>query len=324
VHILPYWEDRPVALGGAVDHVLGTYAQVQSALAPLPVVIGETGWPAAGRMRAGARPGTAEQTRFLRELLLRAQGLPLNVIEAYDQPWKASLEGVAGAAWGVFRADGSARYRPLGPPADDAQAAALAALAGALALLLLVLARGRPPALRWRAGVALLNGALLGLLAWLPLRELLMLAPLSWPWASRAALLLASMAWAAMEAMALADAMAGIQRDTKLLQRIRLGGLLATIAGALWLLADGRYLDLAWPALAAPLVPLLVQRLFAAPAPQPLAPALSVLLAGCAIGLAVSEGASNHDALALAGLMLMLAAGSVGFRSVRGTVAERA
>ncbi len=326
VHILPYWEDRPVQAERAVDHVIDTHARMQASLSPLPVVIGETGWPAAGRMREGARPGTLEQTRFLRELLLRAQDLPLNVIEAYDQPWKASLEGVAGAAWGVFRSDGSARYSAAGPVPDGRRSAALAALAGALALLLLALVRRTPGSTGGRAGVALLAGALLGQLAWLSLRELLLLAPFSAPWLARSAWLLAAMAWATVEALALAGTMAGVTARRTLLPGLRVAGLVATTAGALWLLADGRYLDLAWPLLAAPLVPLLLQRLLLAsePAPRQWVNALALLLAACAAALAVAEGPHNHDALALAGLMLVLAGASVRRRSLRSIVAERA
>lgn len=319
IHILPYWEDRPVAIGEAVDHVLDTYARMQASLAPLPVVIGETGWPAAGRMRGGARPGVAEQTRFLRELLPRSQALPLNLIEAYDQPWKASLEGVAGAAWGVFRADGSPRYTASGAPPNDALAHATAAAAGALGLLALALAARR----RFAAGWPLLAaaGLLLGMLAWPPLRDLGLLAPGSPGWLARAGLLLASVGWGTLESLALAQVAAG----GVLLRRMRLAGLLAAAGGALWLLVDGRYLDLGWHLLAAPALLIWLQRWVAASAPPAVGTrTVALLLAALAVGVAIAEGPHNHQALALAGLMLVLAAGSVPARSARSLLAERA
>jgi exo-beta-1,3-glucanase (GH17 family) len=54
VHILPYWEDDPVAVGDAVAHVLGIADKMKNSFAGKPVWVGETGWPAAGRQRAGA------------------------------------------------------------------------------------------------------------------------------------------------------------------------------------------------------------------------------------------------------------------------------
>lgn len=324
VHILPYWEDQPVAVKHAVDHVLDVYAQMQARLAPLPVLIGETGWPAAGRMREGARPGSVEQTRFLRELLLRADALPLNVIEAFDQPWKASLEGVAGAAWGIFRSDGSPRYVPAGPVPGEAPAAGICATVGALCMWLLSLAMQRRGAGGWSLTIATAAGLLIGLLASLPLRELWLLAPASSAFTVRIALLITAWIWAALEALALADAAAGTRTVPPALRRVRLGGLAGACVGAGWLLADGRYLDLAWPLLAAPVLLLWLQRFLTPPvgAATGTERVLALHLAAGAAGIVLSEGWHNWDALALAALMLALAAASARMRSAR-LIAER-
>ena len=121
VHVLPYWEDRPVAVNFAVTHVRAIAAQMQREFAPKPVWVGETGWPAAGRQRAGAMPGVWEQTLFVRELLLSAQQAPFdyNLIEAFDQPWKRSFEGAMGGYWGLFDQFGQARVTLSGPVAAD-------------------------------------------------------------------------------------------------------------------------------------------------------------------------------------------------------------
>ncbi|MBL8342897.1 MAG: hypothetical protein JNL30_15625 [Rubrivivax sp.] len=143
-HVLPYWEDEPVGIGHAVDHVHAVTAQVRQALAPLPVWVAETGWPAQGRQRGPALPGAREQARFVRELLARplpAQaGAPgFNVIEAFDQPWKRALEGAMGGGWGLFDAAGHPRVLLSGPQVRSdagfervAAGAALGVLVGAV------------------------------------------------------------------------------------------------------------------------------------------------------------------------------------------------
>ena len=111
VHILPYWEDVPVAANVAADHVFTIAHDMQKLFAGKPIWVGETGWPAAGRQRAGAKPGVVEQTLLIRQLASRAtaEGVSLNIIEALDQPWKRALEGAMGGAWGLFSADGTRR-----------------------------------------------------------------------------------------------------------------------------------------------------------------------------------------------------------------------
>lgn len=123
VHILPYWEDQPVAVADAVNHVVLIAAQVQRHFAGKPVWVGETGWPAAGRQRDGAVPGRVEQAQFVRELLaLNVSGstrLDYNFIEAFDQPWKRSFEGAMGGYWGLFDPQGRAHAALTGAVVED-------------------------------------------------------------------------------------------------------------------------------------------------------------------------------------------------------------
>ena len=116
VHILPYWEDAPVAASDAADHVFNIAHDMQKLFFGKPVWVGETGWPAQGRQRAGARPGVVEQTLLVRQLASRAgaEGVAINIIEAFDQPWKRALEGAMGGAWGLFSADGVRRVNLSG------------------------------------------------------------------------------------------------------------------------------------------------------------------------------------------------------------------
>lgn len=107
IHILPYWEDDPVPIDGAIDHVIAVYRRVAVAMPGHTLYIGETGWPSAGRNRHGAQPGRIEQARFVRGIALAAeqQSLRYNVIEAFDQPWKRLLEGTVGGSWGFYAGD---------------------------------------------------------------------------------------------------------------------------------------------------------------------------------------------------------------------------
>ena len=70
------------------------------------ILIGETGWPSAGRMREGALPSRTNQARVVSEILdlAKKEGFRVNLIEAYDQPWKRQLEGTVGGYWGLFDA----------------------------------------------------------------------------------------------------------------------------------------------------------------------------------------------------------------------------
>jgi len=104
VHILPYWEDHPIAADRAADHVDSIRKQVAGAFSGKEVLIGEVGWPSAGRMRAGALPSPANQARVLHDTLARGkrENFRVNIIEAFDQPWKRYLEGTVGGHWGLL------------------------------------------------------------------------------------------------------------------------------------------------------------------------------------------------------------------------------
>jgi exo-beta-1,3-glucanase (GH17 family) len=106
IHILPYWEDFPIAARDAAAHVDAIRQRVTAAFPNKQVLIGEAGWPSAGRMREGALPSRVNQARVLHEVLAAAKrgNYRVNLIEAFDQPWKRQLEGTVGGHWGVFDA----------------------------------------------------------------------------------------------------------------------------------------------------------------------------------------------------------------------------
>jgi exo-beta-1,3-glucanase (GH17 family) len=106
IHILPYWEDMPVRAKFAANHVDEIRKRMAVAFPAKEILIGETGWPSAGRMREGALPSRTNQARVVSDILdlAKREGFRVNLIEAYDQPWKRQLEGTVGGYWGLFDA----------------------------------------------------------------------------------------------------------------------------------------------------------------------------------------------------------------------------
>ena len=107
IHILPYWEDTPMPSRSAALHVEAIRRKVAAAFPGKDILIGEFGWPSAGRMRDGALPSLIDQAQAMHEVLAAGsrENYRINLIEAYDQPWKRQLEGTVGGHWGLFDAD---------------------------------------------------------------------------------------------------------------------------------------------------------------------------------------------------------------------------
>ena len=99
IHILPYWEDFPVPASEAAAHVESIRQKLKAAFAEKEILIGEVGWPSAGRMRDGALPSPANQARVVQDVLAAAkrEHYRVSVIEAFDQPWKTNEGGPAEA-----------------------------------------------------------------------------------------------------------------------------------------------------------------------------------------------------------------------------------
>jgi exo-beta-1,3-glucanase (GH17 family) len=104
VHILPYWEDFPIRAKYAAAHVDSIRRRMAVAFPGKEILIGETGWPSSGRMRDAALPSRTNQARVVSEILdlAKRENFRVNLIEAYDQPWKRQLEGTVGGYWGLL------------------------------------------------------------------------------------------------------------------------------------------------------------------------------------------------------------------------------
>lgn len=109
-HILPYWEG--VAVDRAVDFVVSAVDNLKLAFPDKQVVIAEVGWPSNGRTRRAAVASPPNEATFLRRFLARAakKDYVYYVLEAFDQPWKESLEGAVGAYWGVWNTERQPKF----------------------------------------------------------------------------------------------------------------------------------------------------------------------------------------------------------------------
>jgi exo-beta-1,3-glucanase (GH17 family) len=185
VHVLPYWEDEPQPIDHAIAHVERVMKTVDATF-DKPLLIGETGWPSVGKQRDGARPGSLEQARYLREFVRAAQqqGWQYNLIEAFDQPWKRQLEGTVGGFWGLLDSDGDAKFAWQGALAErrDGLMPLLAGAGGLVLAGVLALLAG----LRRRAQVLAyaVSGALAGVIAPLQIEYLTLACRNSLEWAA--------------------------------------------------------------------------------------------------------------------------------------------
>jgi glucan 1,3-beta-glucosidase len=323
VHILPYWEDFPIPARDAAQHVDAIRKQIVAAFPDKDVFIGEFGWPSAGRMREGALPSPVSQARVMHEVLALAkrEGYRVNLIEAYDQPWKRQLEGTVGGHWGLFGA-----YRRLAKfdwggivsnhPRWRWQAVGGVGLAAAVFATAFGVRRrvgaSADTGLWLRiAGIAIVSGALIGwTVANIPLESLTV-----GDW-------LRSLAWAAVALIspiaAAAALAAGSQAPTfaQMLGRspdrpqdllvLTLGILLIALSvlsvqGALGLVFDPRYRDFPFAPLIGAAAPFLLlggalrpNRWLKAPAAETVAAAT---LAAAAVYIVLNEGLANWQAV---------------------------
>jgi glucan 1,3-beta-glucosidase len=333
IHILPYWEDFPVAAEMAASHVSDIYRKVAAAFPGKDIMIGEMGWPSEGRMREGALPSPSNQARVLHEVLsvARRGGWPINIIEAFDQPWKRQLEGTVGGHWGILDADTRSPKFHWGKPITDhpfwMHQGALGILFGFVifaAAYFSARSEGEdvPETVPWLpvAGIALSGGLFLGwALAQAPLESF---TPIDWA----RSIFLICIGFLTPPACAAAIArrtpMAGFAtvldplfwRAALPLERLLAGVLMlsvmAGIALALGLVFDPRYRDFHFAPLTGPAVALLIA--------SEVSPAglkrrgvaewiAGSILASSAIYISINETPLNWQAQWFAALLLMLA-----------------
>jgi glucan 1,3-beta-glucosidase len=339
IHILPYWEDFPIPAAQAAAHVESIREKVAKSFPGKEILIGETGWPSAGRMREGARPSLVNQALVLQEVLAvaRRMGYRVNLIEAFDQPWKRQLEGTVGGYWGIFDADTREAKFEWGKPVSNHahwrwQAAGGVVLAGLIFTLALVSRRPDTSPARWAAvaAIALAGGTMIGWAAELMIYE--SLGAGGW---------LRSAALVALAGLAPLTAAFVLMRDARLpsfaevLARREgasvsvpewLAGFLvvATTAVAvqiaLGLVFNPRYKDIPFVPLTASIVPIALAALLVRPGSGAgLAERIAAAtLALSAVYIFFNESVANWQSVWLCALLVALALSLVRFRWPRG------
>jgi exo-beta-1,3-glucanase (GH17 family) len=102
-----YWESIPVEQ--AVPALRSAYQDLSHAAQGKPVIISESGWPSCGDTRGEAVASVENAKFYLLEFLAwaRATQVKYFYFEAFDEPWKAAIEGQQGACWGLWDQNGS-------------------------------------------------------------------------------------------------------------------------------------------------------------------------------------------------------------------------
>jgi exo-beta-1,3-glucanase (GH17 family) len=333
IHILPYWEDDPVAERDAVAHVREVRKKLEAAFPGKEIFVGEVGWPSRGRMREGALPSPANQARFLRGVVsvAKAENWKVNLIEAFDQPWKRLMEGTVGGYWGLYDDAQRAPKFQFGEPVSNHPDWRLKAWLGVGAALLAFVAfwagaRGAPSRQpKWRrdlaaAGIALGSGLLFGLVA----VNLPMEGEITGDRLRGVGMLVLALVvpMAASYALARGDQLAGLARaldpsDWRRSNRVEVvlavllaATMVAAIHVALGLVFDPRYKDFPFAALLGPVAALAMLAFAVNPAPSRPGGAeiaAAALLTGSAVFVTLNEGIANWQALLFAALLLLLA-----------------
>jgi exo-beta-1,3-glucanase (GH17 family) len=332
IHILPYWEDEPVAAEDAVAHVREIRDRLATMFAGKEIWVGEVGWPSVGRMRDKALPSPTNQARVVSGVVAAAKdgGWKVNVIEAFDQPWKRLLEGTVGGYWGLYDDTRRELKFRFGEPVSNEPHWRVKAGLGIGAACLVFLAfwlgsRGIPRTLSWRRDLA---GALIALGSGLVFGCAVLNLPMEGEGPpdrlrSVAMLVLALVVpMAASYAAARGDPLRGFaaaldparwrgpDRVGVVLAALLVVTVIAAIHVALGLVFDPRYKDFPLASLTGPVVALAIVAFAGAntpPRPGAAETAASFVLAGSALFVIVNEGIANWQALCFAGLLVVLA-----------------
>jgi hypothetical protein len=101
-NIYPYWEG--INISNAISFINLRYQELQAAANGKPIVISESGWPSAGYQIGYAVPSLQNAAYYFLNFAswARAKNVSFFYFEAFDEPWKATDEGLQGASWGIW------------------------------------------------------------------------------------------------------------------------------------------------------------------------------------------------------------------------------
>jgi exo-beta-1,3-glucanase (GH17 family) len=329
IHILPFWEDMPVAAKHAAEHVRAIRAKVSKRFEAKEILIGEVGWPSQGRMREGALPSPSNQARVLSDVIAVAkeENWKVNYIEAFDQPWKRVLEGTVGGYWGLFDAKTREPKFHFGEPVSDYPHWRLQAGLGIGAALIVLFSAwlgGRGNAGQdWRRDLAITIIALVtGLLFGLAVVNLTIEGPTPGDWIRGLIMVMLAAAVPAVAGFAIARGIElpgfayALNRSyahrldwpALLLAVLFAASIAMAIHVALGLVADSRYQDFSFAALT-PIVIAFAVVAFAGKArsrPGFAEIVAMIVLSGSALFIIANEGLYNWQALWVASLLILL------------------
>jgi exo-beta-1,3-glucanase (GH17 family) len=332
IHILPYWEDFPIRAKYAAAHVDAIRRRMAVAFPGKEILIGETGWPSRGRMRDAALPSRTNQARVVSEILdlAKRENFRVNLIEAYDQPWKRQLEGTVGGYWGLFDAVQRVLKYPPGVAISNYPSWKLQMASGmGLAILVFCAAwltlRRRPWTPRLASWIAVgLSATTAGILLGVAADKMLYESYGLGGWLAWGSLLLAATASPLFCANAL---MSGrplptflellgprdYRNRSALAVVLGLALIVTTVIGAqtaLGFVFDPRYKDFPFAALTMAVVPFAALTLLNRPkaGTRPIAEAVFAgLFAGAALYTGINEGPDNWQSLWTCAVYLLLA-----------------
>jgi glucan 1,3-beta-glucosidase len=332
IHVLPYWEDQPLPVSAGVAHLQEIVDKVRAAFPGKQVMVGETGWPSAGRWREDAAPSIVNQARYLRDFLVYAKGADLdyNFIEAFDQPWKRWQEGTAGGYWGIYGEDRQPKFSWTDPVTEYPGWPVRAALSVALGLGVLAMVRF------WRAEAgpfdrlaASLGAMLTGCCLVLHVPHGWLVARNDWEWLLECLIGLATLATGTLLIAALLsdrrrladgsllEAVSWLRRpfhmpDARIaIALLRLVALSGAATVSLGLCFDPRYRDFPLAAYIVPAIGFAVAdlrgKIWRAQSDRREEAVLSLILAGTTIFIIINEGPRNLEAVAWCILNVLLA-----------------
>ncbi len=107
-HLFPSHDGLPTE--AAVDYLDQRFTELARTFPSKPVVIAETGWQHTGMRHQASVPSDKAQADYTRTFIARAaaKGYVYNLVEAYDQPWKAPEDN--SALWGIFTDAGKPKF----------------------------------------------------------------------------------------------------------------------------------------------------------------------------------------------------------------------
>ncbi|KAJ2781501.1 glycoside hydrolase 3 protein [Coemansia javaensis] len=111
MHAFPFWEG--VSIDGAQAKAFEHIYDLQRAAGGKTVVVGETGWPDAGGDYDAAVPSLANEQRYMREFICRAnlEKIRYTWFSAFDEAWKPVTNASSVEShWGILRGDKSPKF----------------------------------------------------------------------------------------------------------------------------------------------------------------------------------------------------------------------